>query len=364
MRPYKSMGEPEGDPFAGPAYGDKNRKFFKAALAVVSIVAAIPTGGASLTLLGGLAIAGGALSLVGIATGNKTLGMIGTAMTVGAGLGAAFTKLGGISGITKSFSGVTGTTGASNLDLVKAASNSVGKASDVGAAVAGVADDVGGLASNYGKGLAGGSGTSVFDAAKAGYVSDAANANFGGMQAIADSGGVSSAVANTSSAASNAGLDLIGQNTFGQAAANAPNQIAGSSFLAGGKAVTPAVGASTGVIDGMLPITDMSMAPLGLLGQAKEGFSGLMQSLNNNPVTTKLVGDFIQGSYQSPQDKAKAQAMIDYYNQQTNVSQQQQANAQAIPTLNLSANPAAKVQFNTTIRAPAGMGLLNRSQPI
>ena len=54
----------------------------------VAIAAAIPTGGASLTLMEGVAIAGAAVNAIGTVTNNKTLQTIGAVASVGAGIGA------------------------------------------------------------------------------------------------------------------------------------------------------------------------------------------------------------------------------------------------------------------------------------
>ena len=72
-----SIEYPEGNYNSGPAYGKKEGKIVKAIAMVAAVVAAIPSGGASLTLLSGLTLASSALSLVGVITGNKLLTTIG-----------------------------------------------------------------------------------------------------------------------------------------------------------------------------------------------------------------------------------------------------------------------------------------------
>ena len=92
---------PEGNYNSGPAYGKKEGGILKAVAAVAAIVAAIPSGGASLTLLSGLTLASAAVSLVGVVTGNKlltTLGAVGGLasgiMGLASGIGSAGADIG------------------------------------------------------------------------------------------------------------------------------------------------------------------------------------------------------------------------------------------------------------------------------
>lgn len=94
---------PVGDPFGGPAYGEKEfKKLFKAALAVAAVVA---TGGAALaagtfagaltasSVFAGVAFAGSALSLVGTVTGNQKLVKIGGIASLAGGVGMLGTNI-------------------------------------------------------------------------------------------------------------------------------------------------------------------------------------------------------------------------------------------------------------------------------
>jgi hypothetical protein len=77
-----SLDHPIGDPFGGPAYGER-REPVSAVLAIGSMVAgygAATAAGATLgaMVLGGMAMAGGALSLVGNVTGNAKLQKFGS----------------------------------------------------------------------------------------------------------------------------------------------------------------------------------------------------------------------------------------------------------------------------------------------
>lgn len=91
------MDNPVGDPFGGPAYGEKNEP-----VSAIAAVVAIAVGTAEVAaataitfsaVMGGLMIAGGAASLVGNFTGNKKLMMIGGAVAGVAGLGLAGANL-------------------------------------------------------------------------------------------------------------------------------------------------------------------------------------------------------------------------------------------------------------------------------
>lgn len=87
-RALAAMGEPVGDPFGGPAYGEKRGP----ALALVGAVGSISAGmaiGAS-TLMGGLMIAGGVMSGLGAITGNKTLSTLGMVAGLAGGVGQFF----------------------------------------------------------------------------------------------------------------------------------------------------------------------------------------------------------------------------------------------------------------------------------
>lgn len=77
---------PVGNWDRGPATGAKEGDVFTAIMDVVAIVAAIPSGGASLTLLAGLSIASAAISLVGVVTGNQLLSTLGAVGGMATGL--------------------------------------------------------------------------------------------------------------------------------------------------------------------------------------------------------------------------------------------------------------------------------------
>jgi hypothetical protein len=79
---------PIGDPTGGPAYGEK-RDPISAAFSVYSMYSAgvAIAGEVGLTLMTGLSFVGGALSLIGNITGNKTLSQIGMVAGIAGGIG-------------------------------------------------------------------------------------------------------------------------------------------------------------------------------------------------------------------------------------------------------------------------------------
>lgn len=93
----RSIDEPVGDPYGGPAYGE--RRMPVAAIAVFAYGASIV---ATEVVIGGLLMASGALSFVGSVTGNKTLSMLGAVAGLGAGAVGGFEALTseGVSGMT------------------------------------------------------------------------------------------------------------------------------------------------------------------------------------------------------------------------------------------------------------------------
>lgn len=86
---------PQGDPYSGPAYGDKHKS--KGLGMVLGVVASVTTMGAAAPLLagttiasqiaGGAMMAGGVLSGVGAVTGNKKLMKVGGVLALAGGLG-------------------------------------------------------------------------------------------------------------------------------------------------------------------------------------------------------------------------------------------------------------------------------------
>lgn len=88
-----SAHEPVGDPFGGPAYGEK--EFFGLISAGLSIYAGISAGA---SIVGGLLIAGGVLSGIGVLTNNSTLKTLGSVASIAGGVGGFFAE-GGWSGV-------------------------------------------------------------------------------------------------------------------------------------------------------------------------------------------------------------------------------------------------------------------------
>jgi hypothetical protein len=114
MTKTMSLDHPIGDPFGGPAYGER-RDPVSAAISIYSMygagvaVAGAMTAGATfgaavagLSIAQGLMFAGGALSLVGNVTGNNDLMVLGTALTIGGGIGGYMSDAG--TGFNQTFS--------------------------------------------------------------------------------------------------------------------------------------------------------------------------------------------------------------------------------------------------------------------
>lgn len=83
-----SLDHPVGDPFGGPAYGEKNDPI-SAIISISTMAGTYAAAGsfAAMTLMQGLTFAGAALSLVGNVTGSKTLSKIGMIAGIAGGVG-------------------------------------------------------------------------------------------------------------------------------------------------------------------------------------------------------------------------------------------------------------------------------------
>lgn len=81
-----ALDHPIGDPTGGPAFGEKHDAV-SAVISIGSMIGAASGGIAAMTLTSGLVFAGGALSLVGNITGNKTLSKIGMVTGLAGGVG-------------------------------------------------------------------------------------------------------------------------------------------------------------------------------------------------------------------------------------------------------------------------------------
>ena len=125
---------PAGNYNSGPAYGQKEGGIIKAIAAVAAVVAAIPSGGASLTLLSGLTLASAAVSFVGVITGNKlltTLGAVGGlasgVMGLASGLGNAASDIGnGLDSAGNAIPNLDGSLHAGIINTADAGQNAVG----------------------------------------------------------------------------------------------------------------------------------------------------------------------------------------------------------------------------------------------
>lgn len=141
--------EPIGDPFGGPAYGEKNGPAVALLGAGMSISAGLGIAATGWTLTAGLMVAGGVMSGLGALTGNKTLSKLGMVAGLAGGVGQFFSKAGGFEGMSsawnagdtvgESLSNVSDQfTGAQNfLPASDAAATTIGQ---TGGAVSAVAD--------------------------------------------------------------------------------------------------------------------------------------------------------------------------------------------------------------------------------
>lgn len=82
---------PVGDPFGGPAYGEKNAPVIAVAAAIGSISAGAAAIAAGSMLVGGAMIAGGVLSIAGTVSGNSKLSKIGGLLSLAGGIGGYMT---------------------------------------------------------------------------------------------------------------------------------------------------------------------------------------------------------------------------------------------------------------------------------
>lgn len=82
---------PMGDPFGGPAYGERNAPVIAVAAAIGSISAGAAAIAAGSMLVGGAMIAGGVLSIAGTVSGNSKLSKIGGLLSLAGGIGGYMT---------------------------------------------------------------------------------------------------------------------------------------------------------------------------------------------------------------------------------------------------------------------------------
>lgn len=138
LRAY-GIEHPIGDPFSGAAYGDKHKGGsvlggLGGVGSILAGVAVIASGGTLAPLMGGLMIAGGAMSTIGAVSGNSTLSKIGgiTSMVGGIGAGgmAIYDNWGSITESVGSFlsNGVEATDDVANA--VNASGNAAAAAGD------------------------------------------------------------------------------------------------------------------------------------------------------------------------------------------------------------------------------------------
>ena len=149
-RHMSAFGDPIGDPFGGPAFGKKEMPIVAVAMAAWSVAGGVAAFAAAETIgamvVAGAQIVGGALAVVGTITGNKTLGMIGGVLSLGATAynivdsGTLFGTSSGSASAASSDSAVGATTGtATGSDAAIPGGSVSGATSDVASVVPGTA---------------------------------------------------------------------------------------------------------------------------------------------------------------------------------------------------------------------------------
>jgi len=325
---------PIGNPHGGPAYGEKCGP----AVAVVGLAMSVSEVAAvGLTLASGLALAGSALGVIGMVTGNQTLGMIGGLM----GMGGALANM-------------TGFSGGQITDMFGQTDVGAGLTGDAGAAIdTGVTD----AASNTAAGLAG----SNAPVAAGGNV--ASQASTTGVTGIGDGNSILGGnMMNPNDALSPYGSssNALGQASAADATGTVSSAVATGQQVPGAAAVTPtdqvgmnysAAGSGTDTTGGVSPSGTYgpSSGTPGIIGSnaATQADPSLWQKFaqwtKDNPELTKMAGNgisemmkqmFPSGLTKAQEEQAAAYAA--YLRQKTTIEGQQAANANNASQLNVN----------------------------
>lgn len=195
-RALEAMGEPVGDPFGGPAYGEKRGPAVALIGAGFSISAGLTLGAS--TLMGGLMIAGGVMSGLGVLTGNKTLSTLGMVAGLAGGVGQFFNsggfegmssafETGGVGGAVDNFLG-TPAAGGEGIELMYGGEQAVGGMASAPSTAQQIVQGSGGMmdAGGYNPGAA-------MDAASVAPYNPGAVMDAAGSQATSGGGGLMSA---------------------------------------------------------------------------------------------------------------------------------------------------------------------------
>ncbi len=327
-----SMDAPVGDPFGGPAFGERNDPvsatvaFFEAATAF-EVIAAVGT----------------ALSVVGMVTGNGDLTKIGGVMGLVGGFGtmAQSGMFGGgmqewAQGVNQSF----GTSTASNI-------SSAASAVDPGATM------VDGMSASQVVDMQGG-------AAQAGLIEGGVDLNL--AQAVTP--GVDGVVTGPVSEPTMIAADGTAAGAQNIASTPVPS-VASNPALNVGDAATMVDGATAEQVAGMAKAGAAQTAVKAAGGGIDTGtslFDRISQFANKNKALTEMALKGVASAYQSPQAKAaldaqaaSANAASGLYGAKTAEIQGQMANANAIPTVTgMRVDPNAQI-YNA--KAPVAAGV-------
>ena len=305
---------PIGDPFGGPAYGQKEKKGgLGKVLGVVAAVAAVATGYGAFALAKGFTaaniaagamMAGGVMQGVGTITGNKKLAKIGGYLSLAGGIGGSLVSVDGLTIGQEGFKSATSTGMEEAMKSVSDAFSSTAKQLGFGKD-ASAASELASTGGNLG-----------LDSLPS-SVSSATDAFGAGASPVMDiAGGASSSVNQT------LGGSFGAQNTFGQVGSpsyGADLNLSGSNLLkTGGQAAN----GSLSVLPGSAP-------------EASKGFIGGALDFMKTPGGGNLTGKVLEGmagAYGSQDQAEQQQALIDQRiaegNLNMDILKQQQTNMQ------------------------------------
>lgn len=323
---------PEGDPFGGAAYGEKNKS--SGLSMAIGVVSGVMTGGAGWGMMaanmgssaagatlgmlsGGAMFAGGIATTLGAVTGNKRLSKIGGTLSLAGGVGSLGADIAAAGGIADAKWGGTLAEGASKTmsQLSEAFSSVTGTASQTGTSAASQTLSVG-------SDLAGGQGLAA-----------------GGGQGLTSSGSFGPTFASEGVAsAGGTGTGLLGAGAQ-QAAAPVSTATITPVGTAARTGAQQAAGQSRGIIGGAMDFLKSSPGQ-NLMGKVLEGAAA------GDAAQDEL--DFLKEQYGDNQAELERRlANLNYRfevidpNDPQAAQKRATAKANGIPTLDLGVNPNA-----------------------
>lgn len=306
-----------GDPYGGPAYGEKNGPVLAVVAVIASAAPAFEIGLAGLSLMQGISLASSVIGLVGTITGNKTLSLIGA---VGGLAGSAVGMLNKLGTAAQASGAIEDMEMIGNIDTMTAAES----ANIPSLEEAGV--NIGSDAA-----IGGESAISGLDAMPA--MTEATDAGPSIIQSdIAEGSGLmDSAPSELGSVTESTGIEGVAPESI-----SATN----SDFYAG-----EVPGVTGDVAEGGIPSLEdagIDTAVSNMDAGTKQGLLGKVSAFfKDNKEIVNLVGGFIKGAYQTPAQKAQAR----YYLAQAKLIENQMKNANQVANIDsLKINPQANVQ--------------------